>query len=307
MTTLYWAGAENITLTQALLRNGVTTMLYSYHWIYQMRRDGFIARMKQNNPQLDLVLDSGAFTYAEKARLGGGDLPPPRLFFERYKEYLRNFGHLWSRVMEFDVDSSDDVMGVTVDEVDEWRSELLEEFPHLSICPVYHHWRGTEAWQSYLDDPRVKSLAIGRAAPSDPGIRIYVDAAHRVGKTVHGLAFTKYNTSLQWIPIDSVDSSSWVTGQRYGNFFVFHAGKLHNITTANRGKQRLKQYRTYIEARGCDPDLVMAGDRKELLECNIRTWILVSKRLELMRKQRGENLLDNPKPRERLPYPTSRK
>lgn len=308
MSTLFWAGSENSQLTAALLRNGVTKLLYSFAWIQDMRRETFIAKMKQENPYLQLILDSGAFTYSQKAL--DGTMPPPKLFFRRYKKYLREFGHLWDRVMELDVDSQDNELGVSVDQVDKWREELLDEFPHLNITPVYHSWRGTEAWQTYLDDPRIKTLAIGRSAPYAGQMRAYVDAAHRVGKTVHGLAITKYNTTLKWIPFDSCDSSSWTTGQRFGNFFIFQGGKLLNLTIQNRGKQRAKQYRTYMEARGCDPDKIINGDRKELLECNIRTWVLVSKRLELMRKQRGENLMEetgedfDPEDQMRRPLPS---
>lgn len=313
MSTLVLAGAENGTLARVLISEGITHLLFSYFWLSNMHREGWIVRLKEQHPELTLYLDSGAYTYSQKiADDDKGKLPPPKIFFRQYKNYLEEFGHLWDRVMEFDVDSRNNEIGVSVDQAEVWLNELLDQFPELNITPVYHSWRGAEVWQEYVDDPRVRCLAIGRDPPADGLMRAYVDKAHQAGKPVHGLAYTKYNTGLKYIPFDTVDSSSWISGQRYGNFYVYKNGQILTMTKANRLDSRIRSYRNYIAARGCDPDKVIRGDQRETLLCNIRTWKLVSKRLELLRKQQGDTILELPgdrpgeTPKPVRPSPTER-
>ena len=267
-------------------------MLFSYYWIEDMHRAKYLAKLKERHPDLSLILDSGAFTYSQQAMRRA--VPPPTVFFDRYMAYLQEYGSMWDRVMEFDVDGIEGVQGfdVSPDDVWEMTCRMLDTVPRLNIAPVYHAWRGVEEWGDYLKDPRIKCLAIGRCPPNDGMVMRYVDEAHRLGKTVHGLAWTKYNTSLRYIPFDSVDSSTWISGQKYGNFYVYQNNRILNITTANRGKERVKMYQQYIKARGCDPKKIIAGDRQELLQCNIRTWILISKKLELLRKTQGRNFME---------------
>ena len=276
-----------------MLGNGVTKLLYSYFWVSNMRRESFLRKLKEENPHLSLILDSGAYTYSQQSLTH--DLPEPRLFFKRYQQYIRDYGELFDQIFELDIDGTEGI-DVDSDQVASWTSRLLDEFPDLKIVPVYHSWRGVEEWDQYLEDPRIKGMAIGRSPPLDGQIGVYLDRAHQRGITVHGLAFTKYNTSLKYLPFDSVDSSSWSTGQRYGNFHYYNNGNILNLTVANRGKMRVRQLQQYIKARGCDPKKIIAGDRMELLQCNIRTWILVSQRLELMRKQQKRMITEeNPK------------
>lgn len=288
MTVLEFSGGESARLTEALIDNGVTDLLYSYYWIQSMGRGGWIRKLKERNPQLNITLDSGAFTYSQK--IGDERLPPPRLFFRRYKEYIADNLDVFGKVMEFDCDDPD--VDVSSDEVADWTEELLDTFPNTRITPVFHAWRGVEEWDRYLKDPRVKSLAIGRSPPMDGLVSVYIDQAHRVGKTVHGLAWTKYNTSLPFLPFDSIDSSTWVSGQKYGNFYIYRNNKILNLTLRNRGALRIRGERAYIEARGCDPDLIFKGDKWELLTCNIRTWILIAKKLEILRKKQHRVLTE---------------
>lgn len=293
MTTLIWAGSESPSIMNALYDNGVRHFLFSYYWILLMHREEALRKFFHTRPDCHLTLDSGAFTMAQKAT-AGKEVPHPREFFARYMDYLKVYGSMWSRIAEPDFDGIDDVdadgnkvVDVSVEQVDVWRSEMLDTFPHLNIMPVYHAWRGRTAWSEYVNDPRIKCLAIGRNPPHDGMMRRYVAEAHRAGKPVHGMAMTKFNTLLNWVPFDSADSSSYLGGQKYGNIYIWQNNHLLNLTKANKGENRAKAYRAYFRARGCDPDLVVKRDPDEVLKCNIRTWLLVGKTFEQLRKQQG--------------------
>ncbi len=290
-------------MIRTLVEEGVTRILLSYFWVRNMSRERAVAKVQADNPSISFFLDSGAFSYAQQIQTR--TMPPPEQFFRRYMAYLKDYGAAWDRIVEPDFDGIDDV-DVSVEQVDRWRGEMHEAFPSANIVPVYHSWRQPEAWARYVADPRVKSLAIGRAPPWDGEARRMIDQANQAGKPVHGLAMTKYNTKLRFIPYDSVDSSTWVSGQKYGNIYIYQGGKILNLTKANRGEWRAKGYQAYFRARGCDPKKIIAGDQEETLRCNIRTWKLIGDHFEQLRKKQGLQLETDSPPKERRPFPTPR-
>ena len=50
--------------------------------------------------------------------------------------------------------------------------------------------------------------------------RHFIDEAHRRHAKIHGLGFTKPNILAQH-PFDSVDSTSWLSGARFGVYSIF--------------------------------------------------------------------------------------
>jgi Intein splicing domain len=203
-TTLFMAGAEVTRLGNDLINYGVKNILFSYYYILTMRREAVIEKWMNDNPHIIWFLDSGAFTYAQKYQESPGLLPPLRQYLQRYFSYIEEYGHRWCRITEPDMD----IAGVDPDKVARWRNQMLDRWGDLNITPVWHRTRGIDEWESYLADPRVKTLAMGSGDFNDVGLsRRLIMQAQEVGKPVHGFGMTRINTVLKHLPVDSVDSS----------------------------------------------------------------------------------------------------
>lgn len=283
MTAIYFAGAEVETLTRALMDAGVKNVLYSYYYILTMRREDFIARIQQAYPHVNFFLDSGAFTYAVQFRERSHQLPPYQTYIQRYFQYIDEYGAPYCRITEPDLDGIRGFDEVTPDTVDEWREYMLERWPDLNIMPVWHGWRGPRAWAEYVADNRIRCLAIGRNG-GPPGLnRRMVMAAHQLGKPVHGFAQTRINTTMKVIPWDSVDSTSWLMGQKYGTLYIFRNNKFITLSKEHGGKDKRKLYKAYFKNIGCDPRKIIEDDVAEVRKANVLAWKRVSDRFEQMR------------------------
>lgn len=276
-TTVFLAGAELETLTRALLDCGVKSILYSYFLILQMKREDFIARIQDEYPEVNWFLDCGSYTYSNADR---DDLPPVKKYVRRYFAYIEECGERFCRVTEPDMD----IGGEDVEQVDDWREEMLDRWPHLNITPVWHTGRGRETWYEYLHDERIKTLAVGSGDIHHAGIgairRLVMDAAS-VGKPVHGFGCTRVTTTLRQVPFDSVDSTSWLMGQKVGTTFIFRASKF--ITIPLEKKYTRNRYKTYFKNIGCDPKLVIADNVAQVRRANIIAWKGLADRLEYLK------------------------
>jgi len=155
-----------------------------------------------------------------------------------------------------------------------------------------HPWRGIERWKSYIEDPRIKVLGIGMGRWNVGELRRMVMMAHMAGKPVHGFGMTKVNTILKYVPLDSADSSSWLSGQKFGTQYIFNGRSFITLTQKNRAKQRRKQYKKYFESIGCDYHKILEDDVQEVRKSNAIAWIRLAARLEYMRKLQNRNLTE---------------
>lgn len=289
-TTIFFAGGEVGALTKALLENGVRNILYSYYYILTLRREAFIERMMDAYPEVNWFLDSGAFTYFQMYQSNPDRLPPLRQYIRRYFAYIDTYGERYCRITEPDMD----IASETEEQVDEWREEMLDRWPHLNITPVWHNHRGQDAWYRYCVDQRIKTLAIGSGdVGTDYGLaRRMIALAAQNGKPVHGFGLTRIATMLRYVPFDSVDSISWVMGQKVGTTFIFKDNHFRRIPL-ERKKQR-KLYKTYFKNIGCDPKLVLDDHGPEVRKANIIAWRALADRLETIKRRNRQTYgIDN--------------
>jgi hypothetical protein len=283
-TTIFLAGGEASTLIKSLLDGGVRNVLFSYFYIWELRRENAIARIQKENPHVNWFLDSGAFTYMQRYQRNPESLPPLETYVRRYFSYIDEYGDPYCRITELDVDTS----GHPLEEVDEWREHMLERWPHLNITPVWHESRGAGEWDRYCADPRIRTLAIGSDAGDDKlgYLRRLVMDARVVGKPVHGFGQTKTKV-LTKVPFDSVDSSSWSFGQRTGITFIFRANKF--LVLAANKKYLRANFKSYFTNIGCDAKLVVNDDVKEVRKANIIAWRAYADRLDYIKRVFGQN------------------
>ena len=166
----------------------------------------------------DFLLDSGAFTFCGT---GGFTIEQFDPYLERYADFINR--NKVDKFFELDVDS---ITGY--EKVLEYRKRL-EKLTGKQPIPVWHISRGKDEFIRHCDEFPYVALGgyVAAIKASDPRQRAYVKAypwfiseAHKRGAKIHGLGFTQ----LELLPkyhFDSVDSTAWTTGNRFGYLYYF--------------------------------------------------------------------------------------
>ena len=99
--------------------------------------------------------------------------------------------------------------------------------------PVWHVSRGKGAFRQMVKDYEYACVGGMAASPQTrkrlkPYLRAFIDEAHRNGCRLHGLGFTG-TSSLKDLPFDSVDSTTWLVGEKYNNVCVFRDGHMRQV------------------------------------------------------------------------------
>ena len=167
----------------------------------------------------DFLLDSGAFTFC-----GTGGFSPTKFdeYVERYADFIvRN---KIQKFFELDVDS---ITGY--EQVLRYRQKL-ERLTGRRCIPVWHIERGKDEFIRHCKEYDYVALGgyVAAIKAGDPRQRAYVRAypwfirtAHQHGAKIHGLGFTNLQ-GLQKYHFDSVDSTAWTTGNRFGYVYRFN-------------------------------------------------------------------------------------
>lgn len=180
------------------------------------------------------LLDSGAFTLFSDKSKGKG------IIWEEYVDKYADFivRNKVERFFELDIDKL-----VGGEKVLELRRRLENKAGRPCI-PVWHKFRGKDNFLRMCEEYRY--VAIGGIVSKEikPDEYKYfpwfIRKAHEAGAKIHGLGFT----ALQGLPkyhFDSVDSTAWTTGNRFGAVYRFNGTTMVKI---NKGEgQRLKDSR----------------------------------------------------------------
>jgi hypothetical protein len=159
------------------------------------------------------MLDSGAFTFFTKKTDGicWED------YLERYAAYINenDIKHFF----ELDIDR---VIGYP--KVLALR-EKLKRLTGKEPIPVWHKNRGKDEFIKMCQ--QYKYVALGGLAAKEikrneyKFIPWFIDTAHKYKAKIHGLGFTNLE-GLKRYHFDSVDSTAWVSGNRFGAVYKFN-------------------------------------------------------------------------------------
>lgn len=173
------------------------------------------------------LLDSGAFTFMQSK---------PNVDFDDYLTQYIDFinRHDIEHFFELDVDS---VVGIG--KVEKLRERLERETGKQSI-PVWHKSRGKDYFVSMCKEYNyvaIGGIAIKAIKPNEyKYFRWFIDTAHEYGCRIHGLGFTNLD-GLYVYNFDSVDSTSWKSGGRFGTLYFFDGKSMKTIDTGKRRRR----------------------------------------------------------------------
>ena len=185
-----------------------TNILQSFYYCDDFTESVIIPNCK------NFMLDSGAFTFFST---GGGGVDWSS-YIKKYANFInRNKVNLF---FELDIDNL-----IGYDKVLYYRKKL-EDMTGKPCIPVWHVSRGKEEFlrmcEQYdyvafggLNTDGVSRQKIVKYMPW------FIDMAHANGAKIHGLGFTALK-ELPRIHFDSVDSTAWVSGNRFGSVYEFN-------------------------------------------------------------------------------------
>lgn len=175
----------------------------------------------------DFMLDSGAFTFMQNSKSHIEWEP----YIERYADFIKR--NKIEKYFELDIDS---VVGY--EKVKEYRKKL-ETLVGWPCIPVWHKSRGIQEYKRHCEEYQYISIGgyvIKEIAPEEfKAFPKMIKYAHDNGAKVHCLGFTKLS-DLPKYHFDSVDSTAWTTGNRFGYIYRFN-GKTMAKHKAPEGKR----------------------------------------------------------------------
>lgn len=195
-------------------------LLESFYYIKPWQLD-YIAKHCKS-----FMLDSGAFTFMGGFSFTKGKVNPVNWddYCDKYAEFVRK--NNIENFIELDIDS---VVGY--DRVKELRNRLEKKVGRQCI-PVWHSTRGVDEWTRMCEEYPYVALGgiVGGEwrAKEEAYIPWFIKEAHRRKALVHGLGFTK-TAKLKYYHFDSVDSTSWLSGGKFGNLCYFKDGEIKGV------------------------------------------------------------------------------
>lgn len=182
------------------------------------------------------LLDSGAFSFMNGKKSVDFDC-----YLERYAEFVKcyNVKHFF----ELDLDC---IIG---QEKTYQFTNRLESITGRQCIPVWHKSRGIEEWKRLCRE--YSYIAIGGIVSKEimpyqyKAFNPMLHEAHRNGAKVHGLGFTSTSYFRQ-IRFDTVDSTTWNVGGKFGNICVFDERSLMKQRIQKKGLRCIDQKRLML-------------------------------------------------------------
>lgn len=187
------------------------------------------------------LLDSGAFTFMNQAK-------NHEVNWDKYIEEYAAFINKLDIELFFELDI--DVL-VGIKEVERLRAKL-EKLTGKKSIPVWHVSRGHDYWLKMIkeyDYVSIGGIVTKEIKPKHyPIFHQLIKEAHAENCKVHGLGFTNLK-GLTKYKFDSVDSTSWVSGNRFGAVYEFNGKTMikHNKQQGQRVKNLETAMNNFIE------------------------------------------------------------
>jgi len=197
------------------------------------------------------ILDSGAFSTFKNPK------DAAKIDWDKYVRGYIDFIRKTEKKLFFEIDI-DIVLGL--EKVEYYRS-MIEDAIGRPPIPVWHSNRGWDYFCKMTEEYPYVALGTTSAASDGKAIRKnpailhrFIKQAHSKKSKIHGLGFTDINW-LKKLKFDSVDSTTWLTGPKFGTMYQFQgdgnfivhqrpAGKVM-INPSKRFEYNFNEWRKY--------------------------------------------------------------
>lgn len=217
---IFFAGLEGRDKWDVIDSGLVQNAFMSYYYI-KKKKVSHLAEARKRIPYI--IVDSGAHSFfsensdkvvsASPLKKITKTMESPEAYFATYLEWLKENRAHFDFFVELDIG---DLVGQPL--VLKWR-ELLRKEGLLQQCiTVYHPNCMTETdFEKMVKTSESKFVALEGLRPNQPRLPYgkLIKVCYEAGVRVHGFAMTKDDVFNKF-PFYSVDSSSWLAGEQYG-------------------------------------------------------------------------------------------
>lgn len=174
----------------------------------------------------DFLLDSGAFTFLKNKKI---------IDYERYADEYADFiiKYQIKKYFELDLDA---IIGINKTEK---LRERIEQKTKIKSIPVWHKNRGKQYFIDMCKEyPYVALGGIALQEISKTNFELmfpwFINVAHINKAKIHGLGYTNLK-GLTKYHFNSVDSTTWTMGSRYGQIMEFRNGTIIKHNSVKNG------------------------------------------------------------------------
>ncbi len=210
----------NLVYTQDLMghaiKEGCDSYLFSYITFNKKSKEEILSVLKPIKGSR-VMIDSGAHTFQQTKHNIDFDK-----FVKEYADFLCEYGEYITSYVQLDIEGK-----VGLKKVEEWDDYLYKRTGRKPIS-VWHRGRGWDYYKNYMcknyDYVGFSAFVFqGELEVPDKFVDLFCKTAHDNGCMIHGFAYTKADLCTRHF--DSVDSSSWSSGGRFGSIHKFDLKK----------------------------------------------------------------------------------
>lgn len=214
------------------------------------KTDGELTKQVLQSSRM-FFLDSGAFTF-----MNSGKKVDWWEYAKKYAKFINDFDIKYYFNLDLDT-----IIGI---QETQKLTDFLESETGKKSIPVFHKCQGVKHWREICEE--YDYVAIGASGltaeckwvKNDKLLNQMIRIAHQSGAEVHGLGYTRLsNINDTTVDFDSVDSTSCLSGGRFGTVYKFTGNKL--ITKQCKG--RLKDYKS-VNSHNVEEWVKMANYKK---------------------------------------------
>lgn len=256
---------------QQVLDAGASEILVSYHYL-RKRKKVFTESIMQQIKDRDglFMTDSGGFSFIHSLTEDEGQEKEEFWldYLHEYVEFLKEYKDYIFVAANLDLDN---IVGRAV--VDKWNAKYfkpLEKIMNIvyvvqrDFNNVYADGDGMKRFKEYCG--LHKYVGVNQAMKKSQ-IKINTYAKTK-GVRIHGFAWT--GKEILDKPVFSVDSSTWLSGQRFGSTYRYD-GKNFNVLDGKK-KFRRKGYKKFIKEQGLNYENILADKTADVTLFNAINW-----------------------------------
>lgn len=276
----FFSGVEGKQHYEACVQAGAKHVLTSYLQFFQKGDLDFVKRRKLANPEINIMVDSGAHTFlTDWQKYSTWTRKQFDAYAEGYAKWLYDNRKYLFAAVELDIDyclnmvlgggAVHSTFGTNI--VEQWQKNLFIplEAKGLPICFVWHTQRRLEGWEEMCS--KFSYVGLPGTMSSDADFNKYITVARRYATKIHGFAATKQADFRDW-PWFSIDSITWKTSEMYGT--LIHWDGHNQKLVYEEDKSARAQYRSYFLKHGLDAD----GIIKDTAYKEVTKYALISMR-----------------------------
>lgn len=227
MMELYLSGSYTDKEKEYLKEYGCLFLLNTFFNMRTWKENKIIELIKI--PQKSFMLDSGAFTFMNNGN---------RVKWKKYVDEYINF------INKYDIQNfiELDLYEIVGTEKTEMIRNYIEKRTKKKPIPVYHGTMSIQYYRDLCQDyPYVAISATGTLESSKwtkntKVLKQVVKIGHSYGTKIHGLGYTRLsNINNPEVLFDSVDSTSWLSGCRFGIWYNIKNNKIVKKDCSNMG------------------------------------------------------------------------